>query len=930
MTRRAIAWTVLLSVLGCCAAGGLLSACPGLWLAPLQVVAVFDELPRNASVAATCGADTAVPLRVWPLPQRCELTITATGERNPAASVSVVSFTPLIDRNGKPVNPDGYEPGPGWAPWELGERWVAGPQRGHPAAIRWSGHALGTLRLPLVAYPEGGIVTLQWNDEPLRTIDLYSPTETWIVPELPITARRAKLIGRLPFSCERLSLQVNGGEAVCRRVSVIWGQHTLFDRPEDMRIGAERVEIGAPAVRVAQIYAQAAGSALLVLGRALLFVGVSFLLGLPLILLAGGRLSLVERVAAAIVAGTALPTILSITLTRLHCTGSASFWVTLVAGAAVLSGVLLFGGRWRNAGRRSLVPTRREWGVLLGLLALGAVSALLLNYPLLSFPDWFMGHAYTDAYYYINTPAAMRHESISLFREANWRAGSSIGHLIDPGLGYSDRSGDFLSVLNTALLQGTNTRTAYAQLAFNLWFLLPLPAYCLLRRIVAQRLAVWVGVVLVSVSANLYSLFTQCYLAQFLSALLLLHALFAATLYVAEMGREKLTWGQHAGFIGLLAVVLAAAVGTYPPQFLFPVAFALVLVLLALGRRNLRPLYVLAVVGVVTVAAANFGLLPILDAPRDRTPYLAALNGLARNIVFPFYDNPVVFGSIVYGLRDWVNLSPRAPEVLAEALPALADWPARYGHALDVVRRLLLWLCELGAAAGIIISLVRSGTTRVLGVTTVLYALVALLLFRGDQNYLHGKQMITCGLLFLLCLIVGLDALLKVKRWRVGLLGVAVVAGPMLVFNVASAWFDNSVYLLPLHHPVLYQVRTHVMVLNEDLRELDAQDGISAAPVPAGAVAIIGDYARERGTDRDRVLMEHVHHVFRGYRVLHNPSAAVWAAHRPAWALVFEGFELPAAQRATGRLAFANSTFALYQVDPVGSASSAPAAGAGG
>lgn len=914
-------WLWLLA--GALLAGLVLCGCASVWLAPIQLVALIDGLPPDANVSLLSDVGDPLPVHMAPLPEPSQLCVTAAGRRNPSASATTIILTPFTNRHDAQVRPDGYHVGAGWVLAADGTCWTATPAPETPAELCWSGQAEGTLHAGLLMHPAGGIVVLQWNDEAPETIDTYSPDTRWVSLDCMVPIHRAKLVARVPYASRHVGLCLASGSAICRRITLIWGERTLHDQRLELSSGTEPTTISVPAPGRARLLLWAAQNALTTVGCSLVHWAFCALLGLPIVMLVRGRLGLIENCAIALAGGNALSIVGTATLVWLGLTGSTAFHVLLTGGAIVMA-VVLAGGAIRAMMRRAWpYPATHEARVLPVLLIVGMVSSLIMFYPLLSFPTWFLGHAYTDSYHYFNFAEAFRMAPSSVLLDSTARAAEHYTHLVQGEAVNLDRTGDVLGLLNSALTANRGTRAAYAQHHFNYWFMLPLLTYALLGRMVASPGVRCAGVLLIATSANLYALFTQCYLAHFVSVLLLLVAVLLGGLYCDEARRGRLRPVQHLGFVLSIALTLAGQLATYPGQFLFPAVFAGVLLGQALYQRSWRPVAMLVAVALGTAALSNYTLYAL--AHFDAQQPLASLNDLARNLVFPFYGDPLRFGATILGLADWVQVSRLARSIGSALGEFGAVWTSLLIKPVLPLRLFALFVTAALTVFGLIRLRhgPRSTCTVLLVGATGLFALASAALFAVGQVYLPSKLLVTVGLLWLFLIVVGIDRLCAhAPRW--GALVGSATAFSLIISNLASAWFDNSLWLLPLYHPVLYRARTHVGVLTEDLRELSQAVIAEPLPRPDTTVVILGNDECARGTDRDRVLTAHVDNIFAPYWVQHDPPPAAWPASDFAWVLVFSGRTLPPAIVPRARAAIENATFTLYTVAAAPACETAP------
>lgn len=905
------AWLLLL---GSILLGGLLLyGCADVWLAPVQVALVVEQLPPGARAAVSDDAGTSLVAHLAPLPAVCQLRVTATGRHDSNAAGAAVILTPLVNQDGGRANPEGYQAGPRWELGADGARWSVVPVPDKPTDLLWSGLAVGTLRSGLLAHPEGGIAVLQWDDEAPTTVDTYSPDTRWIPVEKPVPVERAKLVVRVPYGCRHVDLRLTDGSAVCRRSTLVWGERTLADQRVDFALGPDATMVPVLAPGRARLILWAAQNALGALGRGAASWGFCLLVGLPLVMLVRRRLGLIECGAVALAGGSALGTVGVATLVWLGLSGTAAFCILLAGGAVTTTALVAIRVIRGVKCREPLRPPASELRTLVILLVVGMATSLVMFFPLFSFPTWFLGQAYTDSYHYFNFAEAFRTAPAGVLLDPAARAAGHYTHLVQGEAVHLDRTGDVLSLLNAALAARCGARAAYAQYHLNYWLMLPLIAYALLGRLVTSAGARWAGVLLVATSANLYALFTQCYLAHFTFVLLLLFALLIASLYLAEVRRGGLRLGRHCGFVLLVALTLAGQIVTYPGQCLFPAVLALVLLGQALHGRSWRRVGMLVGIAVATAVFCNYTLCTL--ARFDVQQPLAALDGLARGVVFPFYKDPLWFSATILGLADWVQVSHLARPIGTALSGSGALWTSLLIKPLLPVRLLALFAAVPLTVLGFTRPRhqPRSDGAVLLIATFGVFTLASAVLFAFGQAYLPCKLLVTVGVLWLLLIVVGIDRLsARAPRWGARLGGVTAVG--LVVCNLASTWFDNSLWLLPLYHPVLYRARTHVGVLTEDLRELERAAAAQPAPGSGAAVVALGDDECARGSDRDRVLTAHVDNIFARYNVLHDPAADVWPSADPAWVLVFRGHGLPPAVAPRARQVIENTMFALYAV----------------
>lgn len=881
---------------------------PRLWLPPMQLLLDFADLQPGAAVSIASGADgPQLNVSVRPLPTPYTLTVTATGERNTASGGTDVYFLPPVQTHTPAGDGAPSSMEPGWVPWAHGGRWYATPEPQRSTKLVWQDHALGAVTLPIIAHPSGGIARYELDGGAAVTVDHYAAADEWREVRLPLERGAARLVAALPMRDTAIHAAVGDPPATLTRARVVWGEHVLADWRGTMRLEAAPAMLPVRARGPGVVARLAIGGGLLLLGRAALQLLLAAVLGLPVVLALLPALDYLERWLALLAVGLSIPIVATTTLTRLDVDGDRAFWITLVLGIAAAAVALLVERRRGGDRLRALIPARGEPGPLLSIMALGAIATLLIFAPAMAYPHWFTGHALTDSYFYINHAEAFRHESINRLQQPDWRAHANIEHLVAGIYNWAERTGDLLVLLNTALLYGEATRAAYTQLHFNYWLLLPLIGYCLLRRARPAGAAVWVGTVLLTCSAMLYSVFTQCYVAQYVSVFFVLITMWATALADAQLRAAP---GAPSNVVILLALPLAATVCVFPAQFVMPAVVAAVMLVTALALRSWRPVRSLVLVGGATAVLGAAGLIPLCAAPRDLPRYADRLNEIGRTAVFPFYRDPLIFGQVLYGIRDWVGVSRDSRKILPDVLGTDHPiWPIqRSSHSARNLMLICFAITLIGVARGC-----RDPAGRTIALTLVVFSASAAALGLGGQMYLGAKMAVTCGVLALPALVLGLDAVFARRGAVLQLVGGG-LAGILLFTNVTTAWFESSPWLLPERH--VAAAARHMSVLDADLRELVESPLFRKNQRRAGRLAVVGDYAQARGTDRDRVLAGYLSSALAGYWVTANPTPEQWRERRIEQAVVFAGYELPPELASRATLRFENALARVYDLGP--------------
>jgi hypothetical protein len=787
---------------------------------------------------------------------------------------------------------------------------------------------MGTaLTLPLLAHPHAGIVVIAVNGVAVRQIDLYSPDERWVEEAIAPVPRRVKLVARLPYRFDTAALRLTAERGVLDRVSLRWGEELLWDARPGTPLGAEPLPLAGMRLGTWRVSALALRNVGLVAARTGLFVMLSFVLGLPLMRLLQDRLTTIEGYAAALSGGATIPVVASACLTRLGLTGQQSYWLALGVGLGASAVVELARRTRRKAAPQPAAASAR--GDLLRIVGLSFGASLLTFYPMVSWPTWFLGQNYTDAYFYFSMGEAFRDESFAVLGRPDWTRSVRTAFLISPSstlLGLTDRNGDFFALLNTALLYGSDCRRVYAQLHLNWWVLNPLLVYCLLRRACGLRPGerasggAWLGVLLVCCSSAYYALFTQCYTGHYLSAVFLVHGLLALGLHMQEHDRGGLAAQHHLGFLLLAGLGLTGAAAVYPAQFVLPLIAAVVFLYHAVRRRRGFSCILLVLLGLITLALWNAGIVSLLRSPAVMLPLLPRSNDLARYIVFPFFTDPRVFAEIILGLRDWARVSPGGPRILGEVFGVAAPILNTVSEVLAGLRPLVLVGAVALALYGLWRLRSRPGVPLALSAAPVVYGLAATAALICGQLYLGCKFLISLGVPLQLGMAVAAATLGSVRRLAVRIAG-RIAAAAVLVLSLHTVWCDNSTWLLTLFHPAYTEARTQVGAVTDDLVELGEFAAVQSAPstVAVPRATIVGWYDALRGTDRDRITFAHALYALRNCEYI---GAA--ADRRPPdsldFAIVFNNYAPPACPDRVPECMLVNTTFSVWRFHDSGAA----------
>ncbi len=653
---------------------------------------------------------------------------------------------------------------------------------------------------------------------------------------------RSALVARIPARPRYLFFATRAASdgVVLERLSVSLGSLMLLDTQGPRPLRGFSADITSSQL-VSALAAAAAGLAAL-LARAATLVACFVLLGLPLTLPFRCQLSTTETVALAFILSLSVGLCSTVTLglVGVPLGQAAAIYVAAAGSLACLCAVrsVIASGMQHSA--RAL---RRALWACCPLLCISVASAITLFAPEALYPGMFLGHNYTDTYWYLNVAADLRTIAPADF---------------DPELWKLQRLGDIASVALASFVLPAPLLSCYTSLAAAVTLALPWPVHAIYRRLRLGEDAALSGALVAGCSAAAFALFTQCYLAQFLMTHVVIYGVFGALVLFPMCGAPATRQFRLAAVV-LYGAILGAGFDLYPYVQVVPVAFVVTL----LARRE-APLRTSAGTAAALAAAAiawsNLSLRTLVQVGGN-SQYANDLNGIARYHVFPFFDSADVF-SRALGMKDWV-MNSRYLDEIATAFSLAGFLPP--AGIVSLLSGATTWLAIVLAVAWVVAGarIVRERTMAgVLPISALLIAILSAAFYRSSQIYFYGKILFSLGAL------ISCFPLLAAGRsswaWKP-------LAALCLALSLWSSTLDAAPLLVGPAHPLSSKARTHASILTPDMRSLSAAvrsvpEGDSEAE--AAAVAIIGRWDSLTGTDRDRVSLWYLRHVFSGYSLI--------------------------------------------------------------
>jgi hypothetical protein len=704
------------------------------------------------------------------------------------------------------------------------------------ARLSWEGYT-SDLVVSFRAGPAAGRARVEWNGV-WREIDLRQATEN--LREVRLPSQRRLLLAQVSPWISRLRAQLTA-PAGAVTASIVFGNELLLE--ERGTVGSDEIALRIPGSVRAEVLTRIAFDV------ATLFARVAFLwllftvAGWVVLAPAMSRLRPLERLAVPGIVGFSL--VVVTTTSSIYITG-AKIGLGVVLALLATLGVWLHRSRFRETGRLLLEAVRdhRSWRV-------EATAAVLFGciffFPAFLEGEWYLGHNFVDVYHYTNFGESFIHRPFHVVADHVWFS----------------RFSDCVSLSVAALLLGEDTRSVFGVVALLVWLTMPFAASALLRRLNGTDASAKLGAILVGSAASLYTLFTQSYWAQYLFVMALVWslALSAWCLQLPADATRAARWSAYAG----VGAVFAFAISDYSFHFLVPIGWAVALLFYRQAPKDRwRELFAL---GGTTAALVNVNASVILLFGAMRRYYgdFKRVDEIAQWVVFPFADS-LEFATIAYGVRDFVRNSIAHRDFVAEIL---ALDVGRAAPAIDALRAGYFgvgWALTAAAVAlsgmGLAACLDRRSLPRLLvACTTFAFVLYLGYLVITHELYGRAKLVMTFAAVLIPLTALGCARLWDIQRGRgLARIGVAAFALTFLGWNLITSTLESADSYVNRKSELLYRVRSHLTVVDLELKRVAALLEDRAAEAPSHVTSSCRLVDRS-GSDGDRVMIARVDHL---------------------------------------------------------------------
>jgi len=147
------------------------------------------------------------------------------------------------------------------------------------------------------------------------------------------------------------------------------------------------------------------------------------------------------------------------------------------------------------------------------LFSISTFSIIIFFLPSFIENNWFLGHSLTDSFYYTNF------STISLNDNSLLKSNAMIRIL------------DMVTLVVNSFLLFSDTKSTYSITASFLFYLLPFISYIFIRRFFNIGIFNLFAVLLISLTANTYSIFSQSYLGQYLFVIIFIYSILISYIF---------------------------------------------------------------------------------------------------------------------------------------------------------------------------------------------------------------------------------------------------------------------------------------------------------------------------------------------------------------------------------------------------------------
>lgn len=828
-----------------------------------------------------------------------KLTITNVNKKNTKSKGNEIFFTPVkTEHNGQISKTDSYKAKGDWktkGDLQNSGKWYSTTPN---SIITFEGYT-SNLNVSFIKHPYSGTANINWNGQDMGDIDLYSENET--LKNIKLENPKSNFYSLISPKTRELHFDFQKQNSTIDEIQLIFGNQIIL---QESNIDSNILKID-NYIQIKIIFILIK-SIIVFIFKILLLSSIYLIIGLPFVIPIR-KLSSLQKIVISIITGLAFVLLINTTLCFFFPVN-----ISLPIFLVLISSIYLWSIKKNDL--LKLVKSETRHPIIdknfIFLFTTGILSVIIVFFPAIIEPNWFFGHSYTDSFEYTNLS--------QIFITTSPR---EYGFWLEV-LRFAETI--FLSI-NSLLLQ-TTTLSAYAISAAVFWFQLPFLSYLILKKILLNNTpTILLGTLMFSFSANLYSLFSQSYLAQYFFAFSLIYGILISILLLDFYNKTK---KKDLFFILIVnSILFTTSLVLYSYHFFLPISLFLTGASYLIFKRSFYLLKLILLLGTMIFILLNINSIQIINFSKT-SKFNEQLNNIGRHTVFPFYKDPIVFGSKILGLDDLVQNSPQISRINNELYGPNNNLNYIFNSYLYKIKKIILLASVFFSLFGILYSLLkRKGPQLFLFFTSLTYLSVLFYLFKLDQIYPFGKLGLTLGIILLINILLGINFILHIfKNNKIIQFTLNTFLCSFIFLNILTIFVDNSLFYLNRNSLLLYELRSHVSTVNIEVKQFETF--INSKKIKKNSsFLIIGSYDDVYKTDKDRVFNNRIlqilnnhnvnystnsnTHVYYGYDFGYNELPNNSTMEKNDYILVFNGYQID--KKNDHEIVFENNIFKVYK-----------------
>ena len=775
---------------------------------------------------------------------------------------------------------------PGWVieehdgyGWQLKKQFVSKTPN---SKIIWDGYT-SELYCFILLHPKGGKIEVKWNGD-TKTIDTYRKNAKW--EKLYLKSKKEIYYATIPISEKKIILKNIKNDV--ENITVTFGNLKLIDlnsvKNNDLEINFQNKLFTTVSYLILN------GFVFIFKNCWLLFLYLIF--GTPFTVKFFKNSNFIEKLISSIIVGYCFLISIGSSLTYVISIKTSMYIIIIIT---LIFYIVLIKIHSIPYFLDYFSIKKNEIKTVYVICCISLCSTLIYYFPAIIEPGWFFGHNLTDTYHYTNWSQKLLRNSafsIDFYYFLYWR----IAELVSFG--------------QNSIFLCTNTRASYPIINSALWFTLPPLGFVLFSRLLKNQKIIFPAVILFSFASNLYSIFSQSYIAHYFFGFTLLYSLFFSIVFI--QANKDIYINENVLFYIAIGVIFAANIALYSHQFLIPLS--LIIFSLFYLKNNKHHFKNAVKLGVATILCTNINLLPTINF-KSNSIYFDRLDAIGANIVFPFYNVlSTIFGEIIFGFRDFTFIINKYKSVVCELFNINLSNYVFKGISVDIYlilikasSKLLVFIIFVLILVWIVSTVLKVKqfnfqSNLFILITFLLYSLFSIFLLVTNHPYAYGKMMMTVGVIIPIIAILSIDNMLELKAGKnFDKIFLSLIFFFYICLNLNTMFLDNALAHLNRNSVLFSELRTHIDTVKMELKELshEIQENdkkeITKNKRYKYKGLIIGLLDEYEGTDKDRIIYNRIYHIFDNSflhdDVISSKKELFEQVKNSSYLLVFNGYE---------------------------------------